>query len=115
MASFDEQVKAATKWFARDRFTDNVRLYSPREVVEQQGTLSTDYVVAREAAEAFYARLRRALRPAQVDHHLRSLLPGSGGRDEAAGHRRHLPRWLGHLRQGLDRARTRGPTWRAIP
>jgi isocitrate lyase len=57
MASFDEQVKAAAKWFARDRFADNVRLYSPREVAEQQGTLSTDYLVAREAAEAFYARL----------------------------------------------------------
>jgi len=30
----------------------------PREVAEQRGTIRTDYVVARAAAEAFYERLR---------------------------------------------------------
>jgi isocitrate lyase len=34
------------------------RLYSPRQVAEQQGTFSGDYTVARQAAEAFYTRLR---------------------------------------------------------
>ena len=32
--TLDEQVKAAAEWFARDRFADNVRMYSPREVAE---------------------------------------------------------------------------------
>ncbi len=55
---FDRQVAAATEWFANPRFDGIVRLYSPRQVAEQQGTLSGDYNVARQAAEEFYARLR---------------------------------------------------------
>ncbi|MGO9405518.1 MAG: isocitrate lyase ICL2 [Terriglobales bacterium] len=55
---FDQQVAAAEEWFANPRFDGIVRLYSPRQVAEQQGTLSGDYTVARQAAEGFYARLR---------------------------------------------------------
>jgi len=55
---FDQQVAAAKQWFASPRFAGIVRLYSPRQVAEQQGTLSGDYTVARRAAEEFYARLR---------------------------------------------------------
>ena len=55
---FDQQVAAATEWFASPRFDGIVRLYSPRQVAEQQGTLSGDYTVARRAAEEFYTRLR---------------------------------------------------------
>jgi isocitrate lyase len=58
MTSFDQQVSAAAQWFARDRFDGIVRLYSARQVAEQQGSLATDYTVARETAEAFYQRLR---------------------------------------------------------
>ncbi len=55
---FDQQVAAAKQWFARPRFDGIVRLYSPRQVAEQQGTISGDYTVARQAAEEFYKRLR---------------------------------------------------------
>ena len=58
MTMFDQQVAAAEEWFASPRFDGIVRLYSPRQVAEQQGTLSGDYTVARRAAEGFYARLR---------------------------------------------------------
>ena len=58
MTIFDQQVAAATEWFASPRFDGIVRLYSPRQVAEQQGTLFGDYTVARQAAEEFYARLR---------------------------------------------------------
>src|SRR5664279_3431185 len=58
MTMFDQQVAAARVWFAGPRFDGIVRLYSPRQVAEQQGTLSGDYTVARRAAEEFYARLR---------------------------------------------------------
>ena len=58
MSSFDEQVAAAQQWFADDRFKEIERLHTPRQVAEQQGTVGTDYTVAREAAEGFYARLR---------------------------------------------------------
>src|SRR5271169_2771804 len=58
MTTFDQQVEAAKQWFASPRFAGIVRLYSPREVAEQQGTISSDCTVARRAAEEFYARLR---------------------------------------------------------
>src|SRR5215470_10202007 len=54
----DRQIEAAAQWFVSPRFAGIVRLYSPRQVAEQQGTISDDYTVARQAAEAFYPRLR---------------------------------------------------------
>ncbi len=36
-----------------------MRLYTARQVVEQRGTIAHDYTVAREAATAFYDRLRQ--------------------------------------------------------
>jgi isocitrate lyase len=54
----DQQVEATRQWFASPRFAGIVRLYSPRQVAEQQGTMPGDYTVARRAAEGFYARLR---------------------------------------------------------
>jgi len=58
MTTFDQQVTVAKEWFASPRFAGILRLYSPREVAEQQGTIATDCTVARRAAEEFYARLR---------------------------------------------------------
>jgi isocitrate lyase len=58
MTTFNQQVAFAEQWFASLRFAGIVRLYSPREVAEQQGTISGDYTVARRAAEEFYVRLR---------------------------------------------------------
>jgi len=58
MYPFDQQVTAARQWFALPRFAGIVRLYSPRDVAEQQGTIPGDYSVARQTAEEFYARLR---------------------------------------------------------
>ena len=58
MTTFNQQVAVAEQWFASPRFAGIVRLYSPREVAEQQGTISGDYTVARRAADEFYMRLR---------------------------------------------------------
>jgi len=58
MTTFDQQVADNSKWFVSPRFAGIVRLYSPRELAEQQGTIPSDYTVARRAAEEFYARLR---------------------------------------------------------
>ena len=55
---FEDEVKATREWMGGDRFAEITRVYTPRQVVEQQGTLPTDYTVARNAAERFYARLR---------------------------------------------------------
>jgi len=58
MSSFEDKVREVSEWFASPRFKGIVRLYSPRQVVEQRGTIAADYPVARAAAEGFYARLR---------------------------------------------------------
>ena len=58
MSSFEQQVAEVREWFDSPRFEGIVRLYSPREVAEQRGSIRTDYVVARAAAEAFFERLR---------------------------------------------------------
>jgi isocitrate lyase len=46
MTTFDQQVEAARQWFTSPRFDGIVRLYSPRQVAEQQGTIPGDYSVA---------------------------------------------------------------------
>src|SRR5664279_578683 len=58
MSAFDERVREVSEYFASPRFQGIRRLYTPRQVVEQRGTIGTDYPVARGAAEGFYARLR---------------------------------------------------------
>ncbi len=58
MGAFEDDVRAAQEWFDRDRFADITRLYTARQVAEQQGTVPSDNTVARSAAEEFYARLR---------------------------------------------------------
>jgi isocitrate lyase len=56
--TFEEKVREVSDYFASPRFKGIVRLHSARQVVEQRGTISTDYPVARKAAEGFFARLR---------------------------------------------------------
>jgi len=58
MTTFDQQVADVSQSFASPRFAGITRLYSPRQVAEQQGSIERDYTVARRAAEDFYARLR---------------------------------------------------------
>ena len=58
MSTFEERVRETSEYFASPRFKGIIRLYSPRQVVEQRGTIATDYPIARQAAEGFYARLR---------------------------------------------------------
>jgi len=58
MSSFEDKMREVSEWFASPRFKGIIRLYSPRQVVEQRGTIAADYPVARAAAEGFYARLR---------------------------------------------------------
>lgn len=59
MKSFEQEVKETQEWFDSARFAGLVRLYSARHVVEQRGVIGHDYTVAREAAAAFYDRLRQ--------------------------------------------------------
>ena len=56
--SFDEEVAATQRYIDSPRFEGIVRLYTARQVVEQRGTIPTEYTIARDAAAAFYQRLR---------------------------------------------------------
>jgi isocitrate lyase len=58
MPTPDEQITQMRRWFDSPRFAGIKRLYTPREVVEQRGTIRDDYTVARDVAAAFHARLR---------------------------------------------------------
>src|ERR1700740_348363 len=55
---FEQDVAATQRYFDDPRFAGIIRLYTARQVAEQRGTIPADYTVAREAAEAFYPRLR---------------------------------------------------------
>lgn len=55
---FEQDVAATQEYFDSPRFEGITRLYSARQVAEQRGTIPSDYPVAREAATAFYPRLR---------------------------------------------------------
>jgi isocitrate lyase len=57
LTPFEQDVAAMQRYFDSPRFDGIIRLYSARQVVEQRGTIPTDYPVAREAAAAFYDRL----------------------------------------------------------
>ncbi len=59
MRSFEQEINETQEWFDSPRFARIVRLYTSRQVVEQRGTIGHDYTVAREAAAAFYDRLRQ--------------------------------------------------------
>ena len=67
MNAFEHEIAATQHWFDSPRFAGITRLYSAREVVEQRGTIPTEYAVARDAAEAFHARLRQLF--AEKKHH----------------------------------------------
>jgi len=58
MKRFEDEVAEVAQWFASPRFKGITRLYGPRQVVEQRGTIPRDYPVARVAAVQFHARLR---------------------------------------------------------
>ena len=59
MRSFEKEIAATQQWFESPRFAGIARLYTARQVVEQRGTIASDYALAREAAAAFYERLRQ--------------------------------------------------------
>ncbi|OBB96517.1 isocitrate lyase ICL2 [Mycobacterium sp. 852002-40037_SCH5390672] len=56
--SFGEEIAATQQYFDDPRFARITRLFTARQVAEQRGTIPTDYTVARNAAAAFYERLR---------------------------------------------------------
>ena len=59
MKEFLNEVQTTAEWFATPRFKEITRLYSPRQVVEQRGTIRQDYSIAKRASREFYDYLRQ--------------------------------------------------------
>jgi isocitrate lyase len=57
--TFEDEIAETREWFNGPRFDGITRLYTARQVVEQRGTIRAEYAVARDAAVAFYDRLRQ--------------------------------------------------------
>ncbi|KAA3617025.1 MAG: isocitrate lyase family protein [Calditrichaeota bacterium] len=58
MDNFFNHINEMKQWMSAKRFEGITRLYSARQVVEQQGTIFNDYSVAKNAAAEFYELLR---------------------------------------------------------
>ncbi len=58
VAVFEARVEACRTTMEAPRFAGITRLYSPRQVAQQKGTIPQDYTVARNAAADFFGRLR---------------------------------------------------------
>ncbi|MCA9231465.1 MAG: isocitrate lyase/phosphoenolpyruvate mutase family protein [Planctomycetales bacterium] len=65
MELFDRQVREIKQWMEGPRFQRLKRLYGPRQVAEQRGSIAQDYAVARNAAQDMYSRLRELYRSNQ--------------------------------------------------
>jgi isocitrate lyase len=59
------EVEQMRRWMDDDRFAGLRRLYSPRQVVEQRGSVATAYPVAAAAAHRLHARLRELFEQGQ--------------------------------------------------
>ena len=57
-AALQDVTETTRRWMEGERFARTTRLYSPRQIVEQRGMIETSYLVASNAADRFYARLR---------------------------------------------------------
>jgi isocitrate lyase len=76
--AFRAEVETTREWLEGPRFAGITRLHSARQVVEQRGTIPADHTVAREAAEAFYARLRELFEQGRCITTFGPYSPGQG-------------------------------------
>ncbi|MBQ0734259.1 isocitrate lyase/phosphoenolpyruvate mutase family protein [Aquimarina celericrescens] len=53
-----DSIEAVKSYFGSPRFKGIKRLYAARQVAEQQGTITNDYSIAKNAAVGFFNRLR---------------------------------------------------------
>ena len=111
---FEDEVAATQRYFDSPRFDGIVRLYTARQVVEQRGTIPVDYTVARDAAAAFYERLRELFAERKSVTTFGPYSPGQavtlkrmGSRPSTLAAGRPPPR--------VPPARIRDPISRAIP
>jgi len=59
LGTFQEEIDEIKKYQRSERFSRVTRVFSAAQVAEQRGVIKSDYIVAREAAAAFYDHLRK--------------------------------------------------------
>src|SRR6478672_9606862 len=85
MEALEQELKAVREWMSGERFTGITRVHTARQVIEQRGAVSTDYTVAREAAERFYTRLRELFTRGQAITTFGPYSPGQAVAMKRAG------------------------------
>ena len=60
--TLERRIEAAREWMRDERFDGIERLYGPRDVAEQQGSIPVEYPIARDAARQFHGLLRECFR-----------------------------------------------------
>jgi len=85
MATHEQDVAELKLWFASPRFKGTTRIHTAREVIEQRGSIRPDYTVARQAAEAFHARLRELFEQKQCITTFGPYSPGQAVAMKRAG------------------------------
>jgi isocitrate lyase len=80
-----QELKTVREWMGAERFDGITRVHTPRQVIEQRGTVSADYIVAREAAEYFYTRLRELFARGQAITTFGPYSPGQAVAMKRAG------------------------------
>ena len=58
VVAFEAKIEACKTFMDGPRFAGVTRLYGPRQIAQQKGTIPQDYTVARNAASDFFSRLR---------------------------------------------------------
>ncbi len=58
MTTDHDRTTDVAAWFQSPRFAGTRRLHTARDVVDQQGSIASEYPIARDAAGAFHVRLR---------------------------------------------------------
>ena len=107
-------VQETKEWFASPRFKGVRRLYSARQVVQQQGTLEADYPVARKYSEEFFNRLRELFKKGEQITSFGPYSPGQAVAMKRIGIEGiYLGGW-GHISKRGRSMKTRVPTLQAI-
>ena len=85
MSQFEAEIRKTKRYFSSARFKGITRLYSPRQVVEQRGTIRRDYSIAKKRGGELLQKTPGAIFPEKADNVLRSVFTRPGRYDEKKG------------------------------
>lgn len=78
MVAYKKELHETKEWFSSPRFKEIIRLYSPRQVLEQRGTIQREYSIAQNASKEFYELLRELFAKGESITTFGPYSPGQG-------------------------------------